>query len=597
MKAAVYARKSTEQNGVAEDAKSVTRQVDQARAFATTKGWTINESSIFVDDGISGAKFGVDRPELARLLNALKPRQFDVLVVSALDRIGRDQRETPYILQQIHDAGVQVWSYLDARQIQLESEIDVFFVHVQALVATMERQKTSQRNRDSAEHKARAGHVTGGRIFGYDNVPVEGHVERRINDREAAVVRRIFELAALGLGLRAIAHTLNAESQPAPRAQKGRPDGWAPSSVREVLDRSLYRGVIEWGRAPRDKKGIQSRSRRQPAKVRIDAPQLRIVPEEFCVTVDAQRDDRRERYLRKTDGTLLGRPAPKALRHVLSGLLRCSCGATFEVTGWKRKVYVCSAARRKGATVCTNTFRLPVTETEESILSELERDVFDPGVVEGVIELACEKLSRQAPERAEWQAERNRLERELESLAGAVAAGEDVQTLLAEMRKRETRKAQLDRDLARPSVDRDGIRKMAEGKLAEWKRLLRARPTYGQAVLRDVIDGPINVRIGEDGPVWSALGRPERLLGQWYSGDRWRPQGDSCKGASVNSQGLRPKPLVIWRSFVVVVFDQATTLLDLDVGASPRRDPPARIRPARSSLVLALAPSLVLCRR
>jgi site-specific DNA recombinase len=294
---------------------------------------------------------------------------------------------------------------------------------------------------------------------------------------------RIFELAALGLGLRAIAHTLNAESQPAPRAQKGRPDGWAPSSVREVLDRSLYRGVIEWRRAPRDKKGIQSRSRRQPAKVRIDAPQLRIVPEEFCVTVDAQRDDRRERYLRKTDGTLLGRPAPKALRHVLSGLLRCSCGATFEVTGWKRKVYVCSAARRKGATVCTNTFRLPVTETEESILSELERDVFDPGVVEGVIELACEKLSKQAPERAEWQAERNRLERELENLAGAVAAGEDVQTLLAEMRKRETRKAQLDRDLARPSVDRDGIRKMAEGKLAEWKRLLRARPTYGQAVL------------------------------------------------------------------------------------------------------------------
>jgi recombinase len=40
---------------------------------------------------------------------------------------------------------------------------------------------------------------------------VDGHVERRINDREAAVIRRIFELAALGHGLRVIAHTINGD--------------------------------------------------------------------------------------------------------------------------------------------------------------------------------------------------------------------------------------------------------------------------------------------------------------------------------------------------------------------------------------------------
>ena len=57
MIAAIYARKSTEQTGTAEEAKSVTRQIDHARAYAATKGWTVAEAHVYVDDGISGAEF------------------------------------------------------------------------------------------------------------------------------------------------------------------------------------------------------------------------------------------------------------------------------------------------------------------------------------------------------------------------------------------------------------------------------------------------------------------------------------------------------------------------------------------------------------
>ena len=41
MSAAIYARKSTEQNGVADEQRSVARQVYQARQYATRKGWTV----------------------------------------------------------------------------------------------------------------------------------------------------------------------------------------------------------------------------------------------------------------------------------------------------------------------------------------------------------------------------------------------------------------------------------------------------------------------------------------------------------------------------------------------------------------------------
>ena len=40
MNVAIYARKSTEQNGVADEQKSVARQVEHARQYAASKGWT-----------------------------------------------------------------------------------------------------------------------------------------------------------------------------------------------------------------------------------------------------------------------------------------------------------------------------------------------------------------------------------------------------------------------------------------------------------------------------------------------------------------------------------------------------------------------------
>ena len=90
MIAAIYARKSTEQNCVADQQKSVTRQVEHARAYAIAKGWTVDDSAVFVDDGISGAEFA-NRPGFLRLMNALKPRPpFQVLVMSEESRLGRD---------------------------------------------------------------------------------------------------------------------------------------------------------------------------------------------------------------------------------------------------------------------------------------------------------------------------------------------------------------------------------------------------------------------------------------------------------------------------------------------------------------------------
>jgi DNA invertase Pin-like site-specific DNA recombinase len=80
--AAIYARKSTEQTGVSDEARSVTRQIEHAKAYAGRKGWIVDDAFVFVDDGVSGAEFA-GRPGFVRLMNALKPRPpFQVLVMS-----------------------------------------------------------------------------------------------------------------------------------------------------------------------------------------------------------------------------------------------------------------------------------------------------------------------------------------------------------------------------------------------------------------------------------------------------------------------------------------------------------------------------------
>lgn len=81
MKAAIYARKSNDDNDRDAENKSVTRQVEHAKAYALKKGWTVEEDMTFADDGISCAEY-VNRPGLARLMSNLK--SFDVLVMSEL---------------------------------------------------------------------------------------------------------------------------------------------------------------------------------------------------------------------------------------------------------------------------------------------------------------------------------------------------------------------------------------------------------------------------------------------------------------------------------------------------------------------------------
>ena len=78
---------------------------------------------------------------------------------------------TATVLGQIRAAGVRIWFYLTNEELKFDSATDKFMVSAVAFAAELEREKASQRSRDALLRKAEHGFNTGGRVYGYDNVP------------------------------------------------------------------------------------------------------------------------------------------------------------------------------------------------------------------------------------------------------------------------------------------------------------------------------------------------------------------------------------------------------------------------------------------
>lgn len=526
MIAAIYARKSTEQSGIADEAKSVTRQIEHAKAYALKKDWTVDERFIFSDDAVSGAEFGSKRPSFVRLMNALKPKpEFQVLVMSEESRLGREQIQTAYALQQITDAGVKVWFYLTDQERKLESPIDKIMLQLQSFADEMERERARLRTYDALVRKAKAGFVCGGTCFGYDNLAIMGadgkrsHTEYRINEAEAAVVRRIFALYCAGHGLTTIAKMLNREHALHPKARPiSRPAGWAPSSIREVLLRPLYHGQKIWSRT---KKRLPS-GRKKPHKreeqhwITIAVPHLQIIDDTTWQEAQARQHNLRAVYLRGTNGQLHGRPTNGRESHyLLTGFSACGhCGGGIFVRsrphGNQRKFfYCCHVHRFRGPEACPEHLTLPIEDVDAAVLQSIEQDVLNASVVTRALEIAVRQIQdlQEDPEqrRESLTKELRGLETELARFTQAIASGGSLPTIVSAIQEREARRQKVQTELA--LLDGTPINRFdAKQVEAELRRYLDdfiglaiRHPAQSRQILRKLLNNRIRLSRGADG--------------------------------------------------------------------------------------------------
>src|SRR6266849_310170 len=435
--AGLYLRKSSEDERSAEDGKSVERQREHATAFAATRGWRVDPDLIFSDEAISGGEFK-RRPGLARLLAALETKRFETLIVMDQSRLGRDTIRTLALIQAIQEAGVRIYGYLDGRAIAVDSEMGEVESFMKSWADAKVRRDGRQRVRDALVRKARLGHATGQRTYSYRLVRVGDHTEREVDPAQAAVVRRVFALAAEGYGDARITNLLAADHVSGPGARRV----WSKNAVRRMLQNELYLGISVFGMTHSiDRHGSASQRERAPQSewVRTPVPHLRIVDDAVWEQVQARRAKTRAHYLGAADGGLPAKPeAGIVARYLLSGIARCGvCGSAMTYMGRPRRkrYYYCIARAHRGPSFCSNRGGVPMRDLDEAV----RRRLYDllAGNGEAVAAL-CEELDRQLRAEQATRGDRReaalreaaQLEQEIGRLVSVLASGKESPAVL-----------------------------------------------------------------------------------------------------------------------------------------------------------------------
>jgi site-specific DNA recombinase len=426
-KCAIYARMSSDR----QNPQSPTDQIRKCKEFAAQNGLAVLEDRIYIDEAVSGV--GSDRSAFQQLLGMAfsAERDFDTLLVDDTSRLSRSQPEVMSTVEKLRFLGVRV--VFPSQGIDTNSEQADLQITVHGLVDSLYVKELGKKTHRGLESRAIRGLHTGGACYGYTAVKEGDSGAKRlvINESEARIVRRIFDMFASGLSLQKVAQILNSERIPPPRSKSPSKDAaWCYTAVREMLKRPRYVGEMVWNRSVFQKvPGTnQRRSRPRPESewIKGSAPELAIVSRE-------QWDAVQSHFLavRKNSGNRnrLGL-LPRGLtnRYLFSSLLKCGkCGSTFIIGtgGGRKRKYVCSGFRHRGT--CSNNLYIPQEEAESVLLEKLRDDLFRPESLEYAIEEFGNQLRARlesvSSDIAQWRLRKEKLEREIRNLTQAIAEG------------------------------------------------------------------------------------------------------------------------------------------------------------------------------
>lgn len=409
MLVAIYARFSSD----LQDNRSITDQVAMARKYADTRG--LKQIAVYDDAAISGASV-INRPGLQRLMNDAAAGRVQVLITESLDRLSRNQADIAALYQRLDFMGVRLETLADGL-------VNEMHVGLKGTMSALFLKDLAQKTRRGQMGRVKAGRIPGGRSYGYDVIPsVDDRGRRVINQKEAAIVRRIYAEYVAGKGTMGIVKALNQEGVPGPSSGPWNLSALVGSQQRRngLLNNELYKGTIVYNRQhfrkdPATGKRV-SRANPESEWQRQDAPDLRVVDEDVWQMAQLVRA--------KRSGPVKGINKQRGPKRLLSGLVYCGCcGAKYNVA--TRDFMRCSARTNSGT--CMDSRLMRVAELERRVLSALETRVLtDKAFDEAVAAYETEFVRAQADRGAtasKLEAERADTQKKLDRLLRMVEDG------------------------------------------------------------------------------------------------------------------------------------------------------------------------------
>src|SRR5665213_1932041 len=506
LRCAAYARYSSDRQSPA----SIEDQLRKCREYAVTQGWDVLPEFIYSDKELSGA--GVDRPGWMKMLSAMTrlPRPFEVLLVDDTSRLCRNLGENAKFADEMKFLGIRVVAV--SQGIDTHNRQAKVLMTFHGLADEIYLDELGSKTHRGLEGRALKGLHTGGRCYGYDNVPVPtvtgadgtSAVRYEINETEASVVRRIFEMAADGGSLKVIAKALNREHIPPPRKRQGKNLAtWCPSAIREMLRREIYRGRMVWNRRHFLKKpGTNKRVSRERPKSEwriLDKPELRIIDETLWQRVQQRIALVAEKYNYGNRPGLLHRAATSP--NLLTGFMKCGvCGANLIIVSGRGKHnhprYGCPQNFNRGA--CSNGVKERADFLQERLFSELQDAVLQPEAIDYAIREFQRQLERSLAglddKLARMRQRSQLLQQELGNLVSTVASCGPSPALVEAINSREQEQREITRQLLGTESDSVSgeigrIRNFVTGQLGDIRQLLKVDVQTAKAELAKHVGG------------------------------------------------------------------------------------------------------------
>ena len=394
-----YARVSTDKD---EQISSLENQVQYYTQFIQEKpNWTYVQG--YIDEGISGTSTK-KRDSFLRMITDAKAGRFDFIITKEISRFSRSTLDSIKYTQELleHDVGV-LFQNDNINTLDSDSE---FRLVVMAGVAQDEVRKLSERLKFGFRQAIKNGHVLGNdKLWGYD----KKDCVLTINEEEAQVVRRIFDLYAnQQMGIRRISQTLLDKGF---TSRKG--NAFNVLTIRHILCNPKYKG---WYCANKSQT-VDYRSKR---KIFLDESEWVMYPDPSVPAIVSEElwDRANALYKRRSQQMMSHQSAAEFHnRYPYSGKIICEeHGTSFHRQVLKsakgdKEVWQCRVYRNQGRAACSapQLYTAELDQIMADIFNQLAQD--KQAIIDAVV-----AVLQSVPDEHDYAQDLRRMEEELSAI-------------------------------------------------------------------------------------------------------------------------------------------------------------------------------------
>lgn len=369
-RAGAYLRLSKE-DGDKEESDSIMNQRELIRRRMAEYS-NVELCEEYVDDGFSGTSD--DRPDLQRLLNDIKSKKIDCVIVKDLSRFARDYLFTGKLIEEEVESGnVRFIAMLDGYDSATSDEsLWDILLPIRNIMNEYYSKDLSRKIKSSFNTKRKNGEFIGAyACYGYTK---DGN-QLVVDDFAANIVKDIFEMYLNGINLTQIANRLNQSNVLSPSEYKKRCEKnykcgnqilkqsvWTRSVISEMLRNETYIGNLVQGKTTQ---GIRKKKKRTPKSEWI------IVKNTHQPIIMKDRFDRVQEMLSRN--IRCTKKTDNGVHAIFSGFVRCGdCGMalTQRIQKGKYISYACANYTRYGHVSCSS-HHITQKKLTEIVLNDL----------------------------------------------------------------------------------------------------------------------------------------------------------------------------------------------------------------------------------